>query len=244
MSRRRIDVLLVEQGLAASREQAQALVMAGAVRAGGAPVSKPGALVEETLPLAVAQRPPYVSRGGLKLAHALDRFGVDVTGLVCADIGASTGGFTDVLLQQGARRVYAVDVGYGQLDYRLRTDSRVMVLDRVNARYPLPIPEPVDLATIDVAFISLELVIPSVAAALRAGRHIVALVKPQFEVGKEKVGKGGVVRDPVLHAEVLRRIILWTIAQRLRLRGLTASPILGDRGNREFFIFLEKGRAS
>lgn len=244
MTRQRVDVLLVRRGLAATREQAQALIMAGAVRAGTDVVAKPGALIDDRLPLSVSERLPYVGRGGLKLAHALDRFSLNVTGLPCADVGASTGGFTDVLLQRGARRVYAIDVGYGQLDYRLRTDSRVVTLERVNARYPLPVAEPLDLATIDVSFISLMLVIPSVARALHAGGHIVALVKPQFEVGKGKVGKGGVVRDPVLHAEVLRRIILWAIGQGFRFRGLTASPILGDRGNREFFVLLQKEQAS
>lgn len=240
MARRRLDVLLVERGLAESREKARALILAGDVWSGTVVLDKPGVLVDEKLALALKERPQYVGRGGDKLAHALTVFNVVPAGLVCGDIGASTGGFTDVLLQRGAVRVYAVDVGTGQLDYRLRTDPRVVVLERVNARYALPIPEPLDLVTIDVSFISLELVIPPAAAQLRPGGRIVALVKPQFEAGRERIGKGGVVRDAAVHRDVLHRIILWAVHQGLRVRGLTTSPILGDKGNREFFVLLER----
>jgi 23S rRNA (cytidine1920-2'-O)/16S rRNA (cytidine1409-2'-O)-methyltransferase len=188
----------------------------------------------------VRAHPQYVGRGGDKLAHALTVFGLHPDAMTCGDIGASTGGFTDVLLQRGAARVYAIDVGTGQLDYRLRVDPRVVVLERVNARFALPITEPLDLITIDVSFISLELILLTARAALRPGGQIVALVKPQFEAGRERVGKGGVVRDVAVHRDVLHRCILWAIDHGFRLRGLTTSPILGDKGNREFFMLLER----
>ncbi|MCX6020934.1 MAG: TlyA family RNA methyltransferase [Chloroflexi bacterium] len=240
MPRQRLDVLVVERGLAESREKARSLILAGEVWSGTRVLDKPGILVDAALPLQVTARPLYVGRGGIKLAGALDVFGVTPAGLVCGDLGASTGGFTDVMLQRGAVRVYAVDVGYGQLDYRLRQDARVVSLERVNARLPLPISEPLALITIDVSFISLELVIPSAVRALQPGGQIVALVKPQFEAGRGSVGKGGVVRNVSVHRDVLHRIILWSVNQGLRLRGLTTSPLFGDRGNREFFIWLEK----
>lgn len=240
MTRRRLDVLVVERGLADSRDKARALILAGDVWTGTRVLDKPGVLIDEGLPLSVRQRSQYVGRGGEKLAHALTVFGIDAAGCVCGDLGASTGGFTDVLLQRGAARVYAVDVGTGQLDYRLRTDPRVVAMERVNARYALTLDEPLDLVTIDVSFISLELILPTAAAALRPGGRIVALVKPQFEAGRGLVGKGGVVRDPTVHRDVLHRILLWAVGHGLRVRGLTASPILGDKGNREFFILLER----
>ncbi len=239
MTKRRIDVLLVERGLTESRAQAHALIMAGEVVVGGNAVTRPGTLVTEDVEVAVAQRALYVSRGGIKLAHALERFRVDVAGKVAADIGASTGGFTDCLLQQGARKVYAIDVGYGQLDYRLRKDARVVVMERVNARYPIPLPERVDLATVDVSFISAQKVLPSVSAVLKPGGYIVLLLKPQFEAERREVGKGGVVKDPQLHARILGRFIAWLVQNGYRLKGLTASPIPGPAGNREFFILLE-----
>ena len=186
MGRQRLDVLLVGRGLANSREQARGLIMGGAVRVDGRPASKPGLLVQEQSGVEVAAPPPFVGRGGIKLACALDVFGITVVGLTALDVGASTGGFTDCMLQRGAVRVYAVDVGYGQLDYRLRTDPRVVVRERVNARYPLQLPEPVDLATVDVSFISLEMVLPSILAELKPGGRVVALIKPQFEVGRGK----------------------------------------------------------
>ncbi len=240
MGRQRLDVVLVGRGLASTREQARGLIMGGAVRVEGRPASKPGMQIPEQSAVEVAAPPPFVGRGGSKLAHALDVFGATVAGLTGLDVGASTGGFTDCLLQRGAVRVYAVDVGYGQLDYRLRTDPRVVVWERVNARYPLQLPEPVDIATVDVSFISLELVLPSIVAELKPGGRIVALVKPQFEIGKGKVGKGGVVRDANLHAEVLSRIVNWVVDHRLRIEGLTPSPLLGDAGNREFLLGLKR----
>lgn len=238
-ARRRIDLLLVELGLASSRKRAQALLLAGQVTVDGRPVEKAGALVDAGARVEVEAPPPYVSRGGTKLAHALETFALDVRGVAALDVGASTGGFTDCLLQHGAARVYALDVGRGQLDLRLRHDPRVVVMERVNARYPFQLPETVDVATVDVAFISLTRVLPTVAEHLTSGGHVIALVKPQFEAGRRYVGKGGVVRDPTIHAAVVARLIVWAINHGFRLRGLTPSPILGDAGNREFFLLLE-----
>ena len=238
-AKRRIDLLLVERGLAASREQAQALLMAGQVSAEGRCVEKPGALVAATANISVATPPPFVGRGGIKLAHALLEFRLDVTGATALDVGASTGGFTDCLLQQGARRVYALDVGYGQLDQRLRDDTRVVVLERVNARYPFELSEAVDLASVDVSFISLTKVLPVVVEHVAPGGYMIALVKPQFEALRRQVGKGGVIRDATVHAAVLARLVVWVVERGFRLRGLTPSPLLGDAGNREFFLLLE-----
>ena len=237
--KRRIDLLLVERGLASTREKAQALLMAGRVLVDGRPVTKAGAVVPGEAGIQVAGRLPFVSRGGVKLAHALDTFNLSPSGAVALDVGASTGGFTDCLLQRGARRVYALDVGHGQLDFTLRTDPRVVVMEHVNARYPLALPESVDLATVDVSFISVTMVLPSVAERLKSGGVIVALVKPQFEARRQEVGRGGIIRDPLLHGRVLGRVILWAIDHGFRLRGLTPSPILGDAGNREFFLMLK-----
>ena len=237
--KRRIDLLLVERGLAPTREKAQALLMAGRVLVDGRPVTKAGAVVPGEAGIQVAGRLPFVSRGGVKLAHALDTFNLSPSGAVALDVGASTGGFTDCLLQRGARRVYALDVGHGQLDFTLRTDPRVVVMEHVNARYPLALPESVDLATVDVSFISVTMVLPSVAERLKSGGVIVALVKPQFEARRQEVGRGGIIRDPLLHGRVLGRVILWAIDHGFRLRGLTPSPILGDAGNREFFLLLK-----
>ncbi len=184
--------------------------------------------------------PLFVSRGGLKLAAALDSWGLTVAGLVALDVGASTGGFTDCLLQRGASRIYALDVGYGQLDQRMRVDPRVVVMERVNARYPFALPEAVDLVTVDVSFISAEKVIPSAASHLNPGGRLIVLVKPQFEAGRAQVQRGGVVRDPQVHAAVLGRFINWAIDHRFRLRGLVPSPLLGPAGNREFLALLEK----
>ena len=235
----RLDVLLVQRGLAPSREQAQALILAGQVWVEGRPAPRAGTRVPTEAAVEVQGRLPYVSRGGVKLAHALDAFGLEVGGWVALDVGASTGGFTDALLQRGAARVYAVDVGRGQLDWRLRRDPRVVVLEGVNARYPYNLPEAVDLATVDVSFISLTKVLPETARHLKPGGRIVALVKPQFEARREEVGRGGVVRDPLVHAAVLGRMARWCGEHRFRVRGLTASPILGDAGNREFFLLLQ-----
>jgi 23S rRNA (cytidine1920-2'-O)/16S rRNA (cytidine1409-2'-O)-methyltransferase len=238
MMPRRLDLLLVERGLAESQEKARALILAGDVLADERVAVKPGTLVRENAPIRILQKPPFVSRGGIKLAHALDQFQIDVTSLVVLDVGASTGGFTDCLLKRGASRVYAVDVGYGQLDYGLRVNPRVAVMERMNARYPFSLPETVDLATIDISFISLEKVVPNVSKLVTPRGKLICLVKPQFEVGRTEVSKGGLVKDPLLHARALGRFICWAIAEGLRLGGLTPSPILGASGNREFFVLL------
>jgi 23S rRNA (cytidine1920-2'-O)/16S rRNA (cytidine1409-2'-O)-methyltransferase len=238
VTKRRIDSLLVEKGLAESRAKAQALVMAGEVVVEGKAVIKAGMLVAEEAAISVLQPPPFVSRGGIKLDYALGQFKLYVSSKVVADIGASTGGFTDCLLQRGAGRVYAVDVGYGQLDYRLRRDKRVVVMERVNARYPISLPERVDLATIDLSFISVEKVIPSVEQLLKDDSYLVVLLKPQFEAKRGEVGKGGIVKKPLVHARVLGRFIAWAVGHGFRLRGLVASPILGAEGNTEFFLLL------
>lgn len=239
MAKRRIDSLLVAEGLVESRTKAQALIMAGEVTVDGRAVTRPSTLIEEGAAVVISEPPPFVSRGGIKLDHALDEFRLDVRGKVAADIGASTGGFTDCLLKCGASRVYAIDVGYGQLDYRLRQDPRVVVMERVNARYPFPLPEKVDLATIDLSFISVTKVIPSVAQILKEDGYLVVLVKPQFESRKGEVGKGGIIKDPQLHAAILGRFIAWVVANDFRLKGLIVSPILGTEGNKEFFVLLK-----
>jgi len=238
MAKQRIDSLLVDRGLVESRTKAQALIMAGEVSVEGKTIIKAGTMVAEGAAVTVIEPPPFVSRGGVKLDYALECFQLDVASKVAADIGASTGGFTDCLLQRGANRVYAVDVGYGQLDYRLRRDERVVVLERVNARYPIDLPEKVDLATLDLSFISVEKVIPSVVKLLKDGGYILVLLKPQFEAKRSEVGKGGVIRQPVVHARVLGRFIAWMVNHGFRLGGLVASPILGAAGNMEFFLLL------
>ncbi len=238
MAKRRIDSLLVGKGLAESRAKAQALIMAGEVVVDGIVMAKPGTLVTEEAVINILEPPHFVSRGGVKLDYALDQFQLDVSAKVVADVGASTGGFTDCLLKRGASRVYAIDVGYGQLDYHLRRDSRVVVMERVNARYPISLPEKVDLATIDVSFISVEKVIPSVTELLKDNGCLLVLIKPQFEAKRGEVGRGGVIKQPLVHARVLGRFIAWMTARGFRLRGLVASPILGASGNKEFFILL------
>lgn len=240
-TRRRLDLLLVERGLCASRQEASRLILAGKVRTGTARVEKPGTLLPIEAPLeVVGPSHPFVSRGGVKLRHALDVFRLDPRGRVCLDVGASTGGFTDCLLQAGARQVIAVDVGYGQLAPRLRQDPRVHVLERINIRHldPARLPARPDLATIDVSFISLALVLPAVVRLLDPSREMVALVKPQFEVGKGQVGKRGVVRDPARHRSVLERTAHMAAELSLRVSGMTASPLLGPMGNREFLVYL------
>ena len=236
----RADRLLVERGLAESRERAQALIMEGVVYTPSGRVLKAGSTIPGDVELEVKGRLPFVSRGGVKLAHALDKFRLDVTGLTVLDVGASTGGFTDCLLQRGARKVYAVDVGHGQMDYGLRQDPRVALLEKINARHPFELPEPVDLVTMDVSFISLALVVPEAARHLKPGRYIGALVKPQFEAAKKQVGRGGVIKDPKVHAAVLGKMVNWAVTQGLRVRNICRSPILGDAGNQEFFILLQK----
>jgi 23S rRNA (cytidine1920-2'-O)/16S rRNA (cytidine1409-2'-O)-methyltransferase len=244
MAKRRADQLLVERALADSRSRAQALIMAGVVFSGERKILKAGDTLADDAPLEVRGKDhPWVSRGGLKLAHAIEEFGLDLKNKVVLDVGASTGGFTDVALSHGATRVYAVDVGHGQLAWKLRQDDRVVVLERTNARYlsDKEIPEPVDVIVCDASFIGLETVLPAPIALGGLGAVLVALIKPQFEVGKGRVGKGGVVRDPALHDEVCSRIRDW-------LQGLpdwsvvdiTPSPILGPEGNREFLIYARK----
>jgi 23S rRNA (cytidine1920-2'-O)/16S rRNA (cytidine1409-2'-O)-methyltransferase len=236
--RERLDVALVERGLAASREQARARILAGDVLVDGQVAAKPGTLVAAAAALEVRTAPAYVSRGGEKLAHALARFGVAVAGRVALDAGASTGGFTDCLLQRGARRVYAVDVGYGQLDWRLRQDPRVVVMERTNLRQLGGLPEPIDLATLDLSFISLRLVLEPVRRLLQPTGEVVALVKPQFEAGRGQVGRGGVVRDPAVHRAVLADVLGWAAGHGYVVRGLTASPLRGPAGNVEFVAHL------
>ena len=240
VTKKRADILLVERGLAESREQAQALIMEGLVYTPSAKVLKAGVPLAETLELVVRGRLPYVSRGGVKLAHALEQFKLDPAGMVALDVGASTGAFTDCLLQHGACRVYAVDVGHGQLSYKLRQDQRVAVLEKQNARHPFELPEAVDLVVTDVSFISLTLVIPRAAEHLKPGHFLAALVKPQFEAPKGQVGRGGVIKDPKIHAAVLSKMVNWAVGERLRVRDLCRSPRLGDAGNREFFLLLQK----
>ena len=236
----RLDQLLVERGLAESRGRAQALVIAGRVFSGERRLDKPGTLLSADASLALRGRDhPWVSRGGLKLAHALEHFGIDPAGRTCLDVGASTGGFTDVLLAHGAKKVYAVDVGHGQLAWRLRQDPRVVAHERVNARHLTRkhVPEPVNLIVCDASFIGLEVVLPAALALAAPGADLIALVKPQFEVGPGEVGKGGIVRDPALHDAVCRRVALWLDS----LAGWTVidiieSPIVGAEGNKEFLI--------
>jgi 23S rRNA (cytidine1920-2'-O)/16S rRNA (cytidine1409-2'-O)-methyltransferase len=241
--RSRLDVALVVRGLAESREKAQSLIVAGLVAVDGRPAQKSAEPVGPDAVLTVETSDGFVSRGGEKLDHALTTFQIEVDGLVCLDAGASTGGFTDVLLRRGARRVYAVDVGHGQLDWRLRGDARVVVMERTNVRTLDALPEPVDVAVADVSFISLRLVLPTIARLARSGAPIVALVKPQFEAGKDQVPRGGVVRDPAVHRRVLADLWAWTLAHGLTPRGLTPSPIRGPAGNVEFLLWLTNGPA-
>jgi len=242
----RLDNLLVARGLAASRERARALILAGRVRVGGAPATKAGLLIAEDASIELETPDhPYVGRGGLKLAHALDVFGIAVEGRLAIDIGASTGGFTDVLLRRGAPRVVALDVGHGQLDWRLRQDPRVVVLERVNARAltPASLPEDLrrfDIITIDVSFISLRHLLPVVPAIAADSADVVALVKPQFEAGRAEVGRGGIVSDPAVHERVVEEITAAAGAVGLQRAGLTASPITGAEGNVEFLIHLRR----
>jgi 23S rRNA (cytidine1920-2'-O)/16S rRNA (cytidine1409-2'-O)-methyltransferase len=232
--KKRLDVLLVERGLAESRAQAQALVLAGRVPG----YDKPGTQVDDAAELEVEQPPPYVSRGGEKLAHALDALGVDPNGRDCLDVGASTGGFTDVLLQRGAARVIALDVGYGQLHERLRRDERVVVLERVNARQLRELPFAPDLVVADVSFISLRLVLPPALALARAGWEAVVLVKPQFEAGRREVGKGGVVRDVEVRRRVVRELAAAALEWGGETVGVVDSGLPGPKGNREVFLYL------
>ena len=241
MKKVRLDTLLVDRGLAPSRERARALIMAGQVQAGAGTPLKPGTFVAPDLEVSLLTPDhPYVGRGGLKLAHALDEFGIAVEGRDALDIGASTGGFTDVLLQRGARHVIALDVGHGQLDWRLRTDPRVLVIEGLNARHltPADLPGQVDLVTIDVSFISLRLVLPAVPPLLRPGADVVALVKPQFEAGRAEVGRGGLVTDRRVHDRVIADVSAAAAAIGLAPRAMTPSPVAGATGNQEYLLHL------
>ncbi len=236
----RLDKLLLEKNLAPTRQKAQAMIAAGQVLVDNRLADKAGVMVEDSVNIAIKETCPYVSRGGYKLEAGLEFFNIEPAGLTCLDIGASTGGFTDCLLKKGAEKVYAVDVGYGQLAWELRQDPRVVVMERTNARYLTAddFDGPVDLAVIDAAFISLKLLIPPLLQLFRGQVSILALIKPQFEVGRGKVGKGGVVRDPALHEEVINEIVNFSKTLGLQSRGVAPSPILGPKGNKEFLIYL------
>jgi 23S rRNA (cytidine1920-2'-O)/16S rRNA (cytidine1409-2'-O)-methyltransferase len=240
----RLDQMLVERGLAESRAKAQAAIMAGLVFSGEKRLDKPGTALAADTPLELRGKPhPWVSRGGMKLAHGIEHFGLKAEGRIAIDVGASTGGFTDVLLHHGAAKVYAVDVGEGQLDWRLRNDPRVVVLEKTNARHltAAQIPDAIGCVVCDASFIGLQIVLPAALALARPGAWAVALIKPQFEVGRERVGKGGVVRDPALHDEVCATIRDWWAGlPGWRVLGIEPSPILGPEGNREFLIAAEK----
>jgi len=239
----RIDRLLVDRGFVESRERGQALILAGQVLVNGQKQDKAGALVPEDAEIRIlGEVLPYVSRGGLKLAKALDEFHVDVTGAIALDVGASTGGFTDCLLQHGAAKVYAVDVGYGQMAWKIRQDPRVVTIERVNIRAiePSLLPEPFDIIVIDVSFISLEKVVPSLMNFLKPGASMIALIKPQFEVGREQVGKGGIVRDEAARQAAVDRVTEHFRGLGLEVKGVIPSPITGQDGNVEFLIYAEK----
>ena len=242
--KKRLDVLLVERGLQESRQRAQAVIMSGEVFVNGQRVDKPGTAVAEDARIEIRGGTlAYVSRGGLKLEKAMATFPIDLHGAVCADIGASTGGFTDCMLQNGAEKVYAVDVGYGQLAWKLRSDPRVVCLERTNARYLTheQVPDELDFASVDVSFISLKLIFPALRPLLKEGGHVACLIKPQFEAGREKVGKKGVVRDPDVHLEVLEHFLDHAKESGFTVLGLTYSPIRGPEGNIEYLGYLEKG---
>ena len=242
--KKRLDILLTERGLQESRQKAQATIMSGLVFVEGQRVDKPGTSVPENAAIEIrGSTLAYVSRGGLKLEKAMDTFPLDLHGAVCGDIGASTGGFTDCMLQNGASKVYAVDVGYGQLAWKLRSDERVVCLERTNARYLTheQVPDELDFASVDVSFISLKLILPPIHGILKEGGHVVCLVKPQFEAGREKVGKKGVVRDPNVHLEVLEQFLIHAKESGFTTIDITYSPIRGPEGNIEYLGYLLKG---
>ncbi len=245
MKKARVDVVLVEQGHFASREQAQRAVMAGEIRLGDRVLNKSSIEVPPDAELSVAAPPKYVGRGGLKLEGALDHFAIDPAGLTALDLGASTGGFTDCLLQRGATKVYAIDVGHGQLAWKIRNDPRVIVREHLNARHltRADIPEPIDLCVIDVSFISLTLILPNAFESVTPTGVVLALIKPQFELQPEDVGRGGIVSDPALHEKAQRKISEWVVAHGQVVTGLVESPITGTDGNKEFFICARKPSA-
>ncbi len=237
----RLDILVFERGLAPSREKARGMIMAGEVLVNGDPVDKPGTRIETASEVTIKTRPRFVSRGGDKLAGALAAFPVDVTGRICADVGASTGGFTDCLLQSGAAKVYALDVGYGQIAYTLRQDPRVVNMERTNVRYVETLPEQVSFVSIDASFISLKLLLPVLQGWLTPAADVIPLIKPQFEAGPADVGKGGVVRDPKIHARVLHEVLTFSSAIGFSVQGLIRSPLKGPAGNIEFLAWLTWG---
>lgn len=242
-ARERLDILIVQRGLVESRQKARAIIMAGEVLVNGSVVDKPGSLVDSEAQIDIKTRPRFVSRGGDKLEAALNAFQIDVAGKICADVGASTGGFTDCLLQHGAAKVYAIDVGYGQLAFNLRQDQRVVPLERTNARYLERLPEPVSLVVVDASFISLRLLLPTIAGWLAASAIVVPLIKPQFEAGREDVGRGGGVRDRAVHARVIHEVFSAAEMLGFHPRGIIRSPLLGPAGNTEFLGLLTWGQA-
>jgi 23S rRNA (cytidine1920-2'-O)/16S rRNA (cytidine1409-2'-O)-methyltransferase len=235
----RLDNLLVERGLAETREKAKSLIMAGHIISNGQKLTKAGTSVPNDIPIELMSQDPFVSRGGIKLEHVIEYLGLDLSGMRILDVGASTGGFTDCMLQKGAKQIFALDVGYGQIANKLREDSRVVVLDRVNAHYPFKLPAKVNIVTIDVSFISITKIIPNVLAHLERPSIMIVLVKPQFEAMQSDVGKKGIIKDPKIHAKVLGDIIRWAALSKLTIQNLIPSPITGAKGNREFFLVLE-----
>jgi len=243
MPKVRLDVLLVERGLAESRAKAQALIMAGQVRVADQVTLKPATAIQADAALTVDSGPRFVSRGGEKLDAALEAFGMDVSGLVCADVGASTGGFTDCLLQHGAAKVYAIDVGKGILHWKLRNDKRVIVMEQTNARYVESLPEPISLVTVDASFISLKVLLPVIKHWINEKTNIICLIKPQFEAGKKDVSRGdGVIRDPEIHRQVLLDVLGFAQKEGFQIRGLVKSPLLGPKGNAEFLVWLNQAQ--
>lgn len=242
--KQRLDVVVHERGLAATRAKARGMIMAGEILVDGAAVDKPGTMVRSDVSIEVKSKPRFVSRGGEKLAGALADFQFDVSGRICADVGASTGGFTDCLLQNGAARVYAIDVGYGLIDYTLRQDSRVILMERTNARYVEQLDEPVSLVVVDASFISLRLLLPVIKGWLTPQADVIALIKPQFEAGKKDIGKGGVVKDQAVHRRVLEEILQFGLEQGFSICGLTRSSIKGQSGNIEFLVWFGWGTPS
>jgi 23S rRNA (cytidine1920-2'-O)/16S rRNA (cytidine1409-2'-O)-methyltransferase len=238
VEKQRLDLLMVEKGIIESREKARAMIMAGEVLVDGKPIDKPGTKVDAQAEIMIKSKPRFVSRGGDKLAAALDTFPIDASGCICADVGASTGGFTDCLLQYGAARVYAIDVGYGQIAYTLRQDARVIIMERTNARYIEALPEPVDLVVVDASFISLKLLLPAIRRWLTSNAEVIALIKPQFEAGQQDVGKGGVVKDARVHERVLREVLTFAQSDGFVVCGLIRSPLKGPAGNVEFLVWL------
>ena len=244
MPKVRLDILLVERGLAESRAKAQAIIMAGQVRIADQVALKPATTVDTNATLTVDTGPRFVSRGGEKLDGALDAFGIDVKGFVCVDVGASTGGFTDCMLQRGAEKVYAIDVGKGILHWKLRNYKRVVVMEKTNARYVESLPEPIDFVTVDASFISLKILLPVIKKWVHEKTEIVSLIKPQFEAGKKDVSRGdGVIRDPEIHKQVLLDVLEFAQQEHFQIRGLIKSPLLGPKGNAEFLVWLGQAQS-